>query len=205
MELDELKSLWKADYDQLQNSLSLNRALISKADISTSMGEYKKLRQVSIFGRNMALVYAAISIVWAITIFFNFIYSIPLLLGGAAMIWSFTQHLAIESAPNYHAHSIIELQRKIQRFRIHTAKHKIYDGLIVLFWLLTIAPIYLQTGHHYDIYASASNIFTFAMVAIVLFGITGFLVNKMYGHIDGKLKDAEEALEEIDMFEGFTG
>lgn len=205
MELNELKSMWMEDYDQLQSSLSLNKEMINKSSIKSSISEYKKLRSVSIMGRNMALVYAAISIISAVIIFSNFIYSIPLIIGGLAMIYSFTQHLAIDGQTNYYELSVLELQRRIQRFRIHTAKHKVYDGGIVLLWFITITPAFLNYFRDYDVYSSMSNFITFAGIAALLFIILGIGVHLMYNNIDKELKDAEGALEEIDMFEGFTG
>jgi len=205
MELDDLKALWREDFDNLQSSLALNKQMISESTLKKSMTQYEKHRKMSIAGRNMALIYATISIVYAIYLFTNPIYSIPLLIGAAAMIYSFTQHLAIESKVDYNEHSIIELQRRIQRFRIHTAKHKKYDGGIVLIWLLTLAPPFLFHLRGFNVYGSLSNFFTFAGIALAIFLVLGLGVNKLYQVIDDELYDAEGSLEEIEMFEGFQG
>jgi len=204
MELNELKSMWKEDYDNLQSSLSLNQDLLKKSNLKLSISQYEKLRGVSIAGRNMALVYAAISFVFAALLFTNFIFSLPLILGGLAMFYSFTQHLPIESKTDYFELSVIELQRIIHRFRIHTAKHKVYDGGIVFLWFTTIGPAFLYYTQGTNIYTSMSSILVYGGVGLVLFLIIGIGGHFMYKSIDKDLKNAEAALEEIDMFEGFT-
>lgn len=152
----------------------------------------------------MALVYAAIYLISAFIIFTDFIYSIPLIIGGLAMIFSFKQHLAIESKTNYFELSVLELQRRIQRFRIHTAKHKIYDGGIFFLWFATVAPPYLKYFQDYDVYASTINLSVYIGIFLLNLLFLGLACNLLYKSIDNELRDAEGALEEIDMFEGFT-
>jgi len=204
MELNELKSMWREDFDNLQDSLSLNKSLLNKSNLESSISEYEKLRNVSIMGRNMALVYATISFITAAYFFTHFLISIPLIIGGIAMIYSFTQHMVIESKTDYLELSILEMQRRIQRFRIHTTKHYAYDTGIVLLWFITMAPAYLHYFEGYNVYESIPKLVMFFSTATVLSIIAVFVFKLIYRDIDKKLKNAESALEEIDMFEGFT-
>lgn len=56
------------------------------ASASTS---YEKLLTLAILGRNLAMVYCVISVVYAVRVFDSLAYSIPAILGALAMLWSF--------------------------------------------------------------------------------------------------------------------
>ncbi len=58
---------------------------------------------------------------------------------------------------------------------------------------------------NFEVYGSLANFSMFGGTALLLFIVLGFGVNKMYQAIDHELRHAEGTLEEIDMFEGFTG
>ncbi len=197
MELDELKTLWQKDSKRLQQSLILNKKLLKKGTIS----KFEKHRWFMTFGRNMALVYAGISIVLAIYFYNLYIYNIPLLIGAFAMIWSFKSHLAIGGKADYQALSILDLQKKIHNFKIHIRKNKYYDGLVVAFWFLTVTPPYLKYSSGYDIYSSIPNLPYTIGVALLSTIAFAYICHKLYEWTDSDMEDAVNNLEEILLFE----
>ena len=202
MELDQFKSLWQAEKQKLENRIEVNEKLLRKIQSDMTISKFDSLLKVSIWGRNTALIYFLVSLIMGVYAFSDLMYSIPCFLGGFAMLWSFTAHLSIKK-PNYESLSIIDLQKSIARFRIHTAKMAKYDLGVVAFWFLTIAPIYLKLRHHVLIYDDASRIWVLVGIAISLILLLTIFSKFIYSTIDRQLKDSEERLDEILAFEKF--
>lgn len=200
MELDELKNLWKEDNKKLENRIELNEKLIQKMNMNTTVLEFDKLISKSILGRNMALVYCAISLIMASFIIEELVYSIPAIIGSLAMLWSFIDHLSINK-PDYSRISLVELQRSICNFRIHTSKTEKYDIAIVLFWLLTSTPLYLKLLRKISIYSNLKYFAIFSLFALVISIIVVATSRKVYATYEQKLKKAESDLEKIMEFE----
>jgi uncharacterized membrane protein len=167
--------------------------------MENATGEFNKLLSQSRLGRNLALLYCLISVVIAILIFEETAYSVPAILGGLAMLWSFISHLSIEKPD--HAMSLVQLQKKIGNFRIHTATHAKYDILIVALWLLTLAPIFLKYTHNISLYSDLKALAVFCVISVVVLAFMVAVSRKMYQKNELKLRNTEAYLAELIEFE----
>jgi len=200
MELDELKDLWKENNQKLEASIVLNEKLLRKMNMDKAVGEFDRLLRISILGRNLALVYAIISFLAAAFLFSEFEFSIPCIIAGLAMIWSFIDHMSIHK-PDYYRIPIIELQKSISKFRIHSSATAKYDISIVLLWLITIAPVYIRVVFHKSIYASLPALGISVSISIILITITIAVSKSIYTKYESVLKQSESYLNEIMEFE----
>jgi len=201
MEIDELKNLWEMQNDSLKKRIKLNEKVILKMNLDSAISTFRFFLNISLAGRNLALVYFIISIIVAFNVIDEYYYSVPLFVGGLLMLWSFYHHLAIEKYKKYNDVSIIELQKSIEKFRIHSIKSKHYDFLVVLIWLLTLTPVYLRYKYNFDIYSNQEDLLK---VGIILVGglLLLYLIT-LWGYkiYDKKLKNSETRLLEIMEFE----
>lgn len=196
-ESSDMNELWKEANKKLEQQTIVNEKLLrNMARASTS---YEKLLSLAILGRNLALVYCVISVVYAIRVFDSFAYSMPALLGALAMLWSFFSHRSLKRV-NFESLSIVELQESICMFRIHTDKMKGYDLSIVIFWLVTLAPAWLLSTENLAVYEKEEHtrIFFFLAAALALLAYVG--TRAMYGSANKKLQDAEQLLRDIKEF-----
>ena len=200
METNEMENIWKAENERLKSKLYVNEKLILKT-YDKSVNSFKDLFNASVMGRNMALVYATISLTLAVIYASELRYSIPLILGAAGMVISFIQHLALKSPKDYHRANIIELQKSIQKFRIHTMKHKYYDMFFVTFWLLTLSPLYYKWKRGLDVFGSSADLLkAVESASVILLLLTGFSFF-IYNHYDKKLSKSIANLKELEEFE----
>jgi hypothetical protein len=160
---------------------------------------YEKLLTLAILGRNLALVYCAISINYAIRVFDSPLYSIPAFLGALAMLCSFFSHRSLKRA-DFANLSIIELQESICKFRIHTDKMKRYDVSVVIFWLLTLVPAWLLSTEHLAIYDRREYTLPFLYFAVGLIIFSCITTVIMYASANKKLSDSEQLLRDIRKF-----
>jgi len=200
MELDELKNLWKEENEKLENRIELNERLIKKMNMNSTVFEFDKLISKAIFGRNMALVYCAISLIMGSIIIEEFEYSIPAIIGSIAMLWSFVDHLSV-AKPDYSRISLIELQKSICNFRMHTTKTEKFDITIVLLWFITITPSYVKLVHKTSIYSNPNYLAIFCLFSFFISIIVIAASRKMYATYNQKLKETESYLELIKTFE----
>ena len=200
MELDELKDYWKLENDQLKERIQLNESLIKKGYLNKTVSEVDLLIKTSILGRNLALVYALISFVFTIILIKQIEFSVPCFLGGLAMLWSFKDHLVI-TRPKYFELPIVELQKVIEKFRIHTASRSVYDLLIVFVWFVTIIPAWIKVKHKTSVYLDSEFGSAYFLITV---GVTLLLIipfRFIYKNFENKLKAAENSLTEIVAFE----
>lgn len=199
MDLDEFKNTWQEEDKNLDNKINLNENLLLKMNMENITGEFNKIYNVSVLGRNMALVYGIVSIVFAILMIEELVYSLPAIVGGFAMLGSFISHLGIEK-PNYTV-SLVQLQKTICQFRIHTANNAKYDMGIVALWLLTLAPVYLKYILNLSVYNDPKAFSVFALIAVVVITLMVALSRKMYKENDQKLRNSEAYLAQLIQFE----
>lgn len=195
-----MKSLWQQENNRLQNKLQVNERLLKKITLETSITDFDKLFKISDLGRKLALCYGIISFVFAMLALEFYLYSIPAMLGGLAMLWSFYMHLPLEK-PQFEDISIMELQKSISRFRIHTAKCKMYDISIVIFWILTLIPVFLLKAYGIAVYATSHGAFTFILAAFVIIVLVSLLGIYGYKKYNVTLKKSEAVLDELIAFE----
>ncbi len=200
MELEELKNLWKEENEKLENRIEFNEKILNKMNMNKAVPEFDKLISKSILGRNLALVYCAISLIMGSVIIDELEFSIPAFIGSMAMLWSFVDHLSI-TKPDYSRISLIELQKSICNFRIHTSNTEKYDIAIVLLWFITETPLFVKLVFKTSIYSNPKYLAIFCLFSFV-FGIVLVATSrKIYAMYDQKLKEAESDLEKIIAFE----
>jgi len=200
MELDELQNLWKEDNKKLESRLELNEKILNKMNMDKTVGEFDKLISKSILGRNMALVYCIATLIFSSIYIEKLAYSIPAIIGSMAMLWSFVDHLSI-TKPDYSRISLIELQKSISNFRIHTSKTEKYDIAIVVFWQITAVPLTTFAAFKILIFSSLKYFSIYCLYCIVYTTLTIAFSRKTYATYDQKLKEAESDLEKIKAFE----
>ena len=93
--------------------------------------------------------------------------------------------------------SIIELQKTIQKFRIHTSKYAKFDKGIVAFWFLTLSPIYLKLFFKISIFSSQSHFYIFTLTIVSIGLLIKIFPFNIYKKWDIELSDAESKLNEI--------
>lgn len=197
MELNELKSFWQSDKQKLEARIEANEKLLQKLGTEKVITQFDNMLKMSVLGRNLALVYGLLSVIKGVYAFNEFvIYSIPCILGGLAMFGSFIAHLAIKK-PNYQALSTADLQKSIVQFRLHTAKMFKYDMGVVLVWFLTLAPLYFKETLKISIYSNPTLLLSLLLLIIVSAVLSKFIYKK----IDNQLKESEEQLNGVLVFE----
>jgi uncharacterized membrane protein len=199
MELDDLKNIWQEENNRLANKIKLNQNLLLKMNMDTIADEFNQMVRKSLLGRNMALIYCLISMGLAILLIEEIAYSLPAMVGGLAMLWSFASHLIIEK-PDYNG-SLVQWQKTICSFRIHTAAHAKYDIIISVVWMLTFIPIFLHYVFNISIYNDFKSFSPYFLISVVVQIIIIVLSRKVYKEYDQKLKNAEAALAELIAFE----
>ncbi len=199
MELKELKNIWQAEDTELDGKMELNEGYLMKMEMKDATGQINKIVSLATFGRNMALVYCCISIGMAIFMIEALEYSMPAIIGGLAMLWSFISHLSLEK-PDYNE-SIIKLQKATCTFRIHLAANAKYDIFIVALWFLSLGPIALKIGYNISLYNDPKALAIFCLVAIVSLTVIIALSRKTYKEHDRTLKKSEAYLAELIGFE----
>lgn len=195
-----MKNMWKEEDKKLENKIEINEKLINKMKMSTTALEFDKLISKSISGRNMALVYCIATLIFSSIYIEKLAYSIPALIGSMAMLWSFVDHLSI-TKPDYSRISLIELQKSISNFRIHTSKTEKYDIAIVIFWQITAVPLMTFAAFKILIFSSLKYFSIYCLYCIVYTTLTIAFSRKTYATYDQKLKEAESDLEKILEFE----
>ena len=96
MELNDLKEIWKTEHKNLLNKLEINEKRLNEITIQNSKNKLEKYVNISIIGRNLALLYFIISIWFASKVLNEIYYSIPAIIGGIAMLFSFFQHISLK-------------------------------------------------------------------------------------------------------------
>ncbi|RAW02310.1 hypothetical protein DQQ10_07185 [Pseudochryseolinea flava] len=192
--------LWAEENKALEARLKLNESLLRKMSFDKAVDTLTPLLTFSIFGRYLALVYCGISIVFAIKVWPAFLYCIPTLVGGAAMLWSFFSHRSLKML-DYSALSILDLQKEICQFRIHTSKMERYDMGIVILWLITTTPSFLLTAKKIAIYENRPMLLSLCMAGAAIAAFVFLFTRLIYGAYNTKLLNAEADLKRISDFE----
>lgn len=200
MELDNLKELWQDESRALEARIAVNESMIRNMNLDKTLGEVDVLVKRAMLGRNLALVYCLISVVLAARAYADLAYSLPALLAGAAMLWSFISHLSI-TRPAYDTLSVVALQKQICTFRMHTAANAVYDMAIVSGWLVTLLPLLLKVVLGVAIYSHAGYTLLFVGFSAVVIVLIVVVSRSVYEQYNQKLKEAEAQLNTIVAFE----
>jgi hypothetical protein len=200
MELDDFKATWTKEQKELEDRLVINEDLLRQMTADNSKSKFSKHLKVSILGRNLAIVYMLMSMFFAYLIIEEYQYSIPAIVGGLAMLFSFMQHQSLKH-PDFSNMTTLELQKTISKFRIHTSNFSKYDILILLFWYITIIPAILKGSFNISVYDNWKNISVFLFGILVLILGTLLFSKKIYKKIDSELAESTKQLESISQFE----
>lgn len=200
MELYELKAIWKEESKKLEERIELNEKLIQEMNMNKTLGEVNKLIETSIWGRNLALVYCAISIGLASCIISELEYSLPAMIGACAMLWSFISHLPIKK-PDFKNDSVLALQKAISKFRIHTAANANFDIFITLLWFLTLLPLVIRLVFNYSLYSDMLGLVIFSVASIGLVLFINAQSKKIYSKYEEELSQSVAYLTKIKEFE----
>lgn len=200
MELNELKAIWKEEQKQIISRIEINEKRIDEITILSSKNKLEKFISISIVGRNLALLYFIISICFAFTMLNDLLYSVPAIIGGFAMLFSFFQHLPLKKE-KYSSMNIIELQKTINKFRIHSLKHSKFDIGIVALWLITLTPIYLRLFLKISIFSNSIHFIIFVLIILSIILLIKTFPFDIYKKWDLELNEAENKLNTIKNFE----
>ena len=200
MKLDDFKAVWSKEQKELESRLVLNERLIKQITLEKSQEKFHQLLGISILGRNLALVYMIISMACAYWVIGELEYSIPAIIGGLAMLFSFIQHRHLKQ-PDFIGMNTIELQKAISQFRIHTSKYSKYDVLIVLLWFITLFPILLKKVNEFSIFGSLTNGLIYLSAVIVFVFLSLLFSDKMYKKIDSELEENTLQLDLLNQFD----
>ncbi|RZT00160.1 hypothetical protein [Aquimarina brevivitae] len=200
MELQDFKAMWNTKQQQLEQQLEIHQEQLLAITLQNNKSNFEKYLNFAIVGRYLALVYCLISLGLIASMPYEFRYSIPSGLGALAMLFSFFQHSPLKKS-NYRAMNLIELQKNITTFRIHTLKHAKYDKGIVLLWFLTTIPIYLNVFYDIALFSSISHILIFILTVTLIIVVTKILPLDIYKKWDKELREATEKLQEINHYQ----
>ncbi len=194
MNVDDIKNLWKEDMNQLERRVRVNEEKIAAIEFNKAKTGFDKLLKISIAGKNMALVYAALSLVLIFLVKDSMSYIVMLVLASTAMVFSYFQHGVLKPV-DFGKLSILELQKEIAKFRVHTAKTAYYNMGIVLFWLSAAGLSFVKWRSGYDIFLNPEGTGSLLIKILVLFVVMILLTKLIYGSYDTKLKKYETDLD----------
>ncbi len=200
MELDELKMAWAEETKRLEARVLLNEKAVRDMKVEKMIGQFEKLLGLSLMGRALAFIYFIISVSLAAQVRSEFAYSLPALAAGLAMLLSYISHLSIRK-PEYDKISVVELQKKVCEFRLHTASHARYDIAIVNFWLITLVPVSLKAWFNISIYSNLYYTLAFVGGGILLVIWQLYSSRKIYRKYHDELTAVESELSTISGFE----
>jgi len=200
MNIDDIKSVWKNDMQNLETRVKINEEKIKQLEFNKAQSSFDKFLKISLAGKNMALVYAIVSIAMIYLVRDSWMYASLLGAGAGLMIFSYFQHSVLKKI-DYASLTIVELQKAIYNFRIHTQKTAVYDMTIVAVWLITVALAFLKAFKNYDLFADPSKAITPSLIVIAVVLTLIFASKKIYKDYDVKLKESEANLETIKKFE----
>ncbi len=200
MEINELKDIWQDEQKKLITRIEINEKRVNEITVLNSKHKLERYITITIIGRNLALLYFMISIWFASKALNDLFYSLPAIIGGLAMLFSFFQHISLKKA-NYSSMTIIELQKSIEKFRIHTLKYAKFDKGIVILWLLTLSPIYLKLLFNISIFSNLNHFIIFLLITVTLGVFMKVFPFDIYKKWDAELNDAEIKLNEIYEYE----
>lgn len=198
MELNELKDIWQNEQNKLLTRLEINEKRVSEITIQNSKSKIEEYMNTSILGRNLALLYAVISISLASIVSNDLLYSLPAFVAGIAMIYSFIQHISLKKE-DFSSMNIIELQKTINSFQIHTLKYSKFDTGIVALWFLTSIPILIKILFKFSVFSNTIALLIFIFFSVIL--LLKLFSLDIYKKWDLELNTAKIKLNEIQKFE----
>ncbi|MGK0390929.1 MAG: hypothetical protein ACI94Y_003689 [Maribacter sp.] len=200
MELADIKNLWKEEYKELEKRISINEKIVMEMNMKKQMKDVGNLYNLYTVGNFFGLMYGLISCYTFYLMIDEWVYSIPVLIGGLVMLRGISVHYGIEK-PNMNSMSIVELQKSISKFRMHAAKYKMYDGICTIFWMLTIIPAYLKYMYGMNIYGNMRDLNTFLFIIVGMVLYLSVFTFYFYKRANRNLSETEKSLNKLIEFE----
>jgi len=200
MDIDEMKNIWKEDMNALESRIQINEEKIKELEFNNATTTFDTFLKISLAGKNMALVYAFMSLLLIIKLWQTPFIALIVGIGSAAMIFSYFQHSTLKKL-DVTILSLIDLQKEINKFRKHTAKTEVYDFTIVFVWIITLGiGLYQLCSENNAI--DSSKIGVIISVAVLFWlAFTYFGAKKIYRNIDVKLKESENELNNLNTYQ----
>jgi hypothetical protein len=200
MELADIKNLWKEEYKELEKRISINEKIVMEMNMKKQMKDVGNLYNLYTVGNIFGLIYVLISCYTFYLMMADWVYSIPVLIGGLVMLRGIFVHYGIEK-PNMNTMSIIELQKSISKFRIHAKKYKMHDGICTIFWMLTIFPAYLKYMYDMNVYGDMGDLYSFLLIAGGMILYLSLFTFFFYKKANKDLSETEKSLDRLVEFE----
>ncbi|WP_405605955.1 hypothetical protein [Polaribacter sp. Asnod1-A03] len=202
MNIDEIKTVWKKDMNALESRIKINETKIKELEFNKATTTFDKFLKISLFGKNMALVYALISLLLIIKLWQTPVIAIIVGIGLLSMIFSYFQHSSLKKLDltNF---SLLALQKEISKFRKHTAETAIYDFTIIFIWMTTLGIGIYQLISKNNIIDSFKTGIVLSTAILFWFVFAYFGGKKIYKNIDIELKSSEYELNSLKMYQEY--
>mgnify|MGYP000975465845 CR=1 FL=1 len=200
MNIDDIKNVWQKDMNALESRVKINEDKIRQLEFSKAQSSFDKFLKISLAGKNMALVYALVSLFLMTKVWDSVFFAIIVAIGAVAMLFSYGQHSVLKKL-DMGTLSIVQLQKEINKFRVHTARTAIYDLTIMSGWMGTAGlGLYGWTSGGDAILNLAKGVGI--GVAILLWFLIVYIGSRyIYRDIDVQLKESEDSLAMIHAYE----
>lgn len=204
MEIDKLKENWQEKLREQEKKIAFNFTLfkrITEQNVASSLDNILTFQKT---GTYLALVYAVISIGLGLVFFTEYYYSVPLIIAGFLMIYSFLGHykqLKTIGSIGFDQTSVKDYLKTILSYEDWIFKSKKADSIITFICFTSIAPIYVKYVFHIDIYHDSSSLLIFIGVSISSALFMNFFVEKMYKDYNKKFNKIKSQLEDVLEFE----
>jgi hypothetical protein len=204
MELDKLKENWQEKFKAQEEKITFNFTLFKRLTEQNVTSSLDKILTMQKVGTYLALVYAAISFGLGFVFLNEYYYSIPLLIAGFLMIYSFLGHykqLKAITSIGFGRTAVKEYLKAVLSYEDWILKSKTNDFMITFFWIISTTPIFLKHVLHIDIFHDSSSLLIFIGVLVVIFTFITLGANSTYKDYNKKFKAIKRQLEEIKEFE----
>ena len=204
MEIDKLKENWQEKLREQDQKIAINFSLFKKLTERNVSGSLVKILNIQKAGTYLALVYALISFGLGSVYFNEYYYSIPLIIAGFLMIYSFLGHykqLKAITTIGFDQTSVKEYLKTVLLYEDWIFKSKKADSSITFIWFTSIAPLYVKYVFHKDIYHDSSSLLIFIGVSVSSALLMNLFAEKIYKDYNKKFKGIKNKLEEILEFE----
>ena len=204
MELDNLKKAWQETVDNRDKNTEINYLVLKKLNLQISSSSMDKILNSQKVGTFLALIYAVISFVLGFVSLKSYYYSIPLFISGLLMIYSFLGHyknIKMIEEVDFYKTPVKDYLKAVLLYEDWVQKSKKSDGMITIFWITAITPLYIKYIFHIDVYQDGYSVLVSLGCLIVIFLFGSLLANSMYKDLDIKLNGVKNQLEEILEFE----
>lgn len=204
MEIDKLKEDWQEKFKEQEKKIAFNFTLFKRVTEQNVTSSLDKILTMQKVGTYFALVYAAISFGLGFVFLNEYYYSIPLLIAGFLMIYSFLGHykqLKAITSIGFGQTTVKDYLKTALLYEDWIFKSKKTDFIIVFIWFTSIAPLYAKYVLHIDIYQDSTSLLIFIGISVLVSLLMNLFAKKIYKDYNKKFDAIKRQLEEIKEFE----